>query len=465
MSTLPKEFLASLEGIEGFDRDAFVGAHESGEPVTSVRFNPMRLSPTWSLRESGLPVDNMVPWSSQGYYLGQRPSFTFDPLFHAGVYYVQEASSMFLEQPLRQLLDLDKPLKILDLCGAPGGKSTHIQSLISPESLLVSNEVIRGRAPVLMDNILKWGAGNVVVTSNDPSAFQKIPGYFDVIVVDAPCSGSGLFRKDDAAIRAWSLNNVQLCSQRQQRILADALPALKEDGLLVYSTCSYSPEEDEAIADWLVNECSMESCLLNIEPEWNIVSVHSPETGATGYRFYPDKTRGEGFFLACFKKKQEQETLRHRISKADLLPAKERAKILPWIRKGEWELIHEPSGIYALDPGMLEDYSLLRSQLHVVYQGTRLGELMKDKLVPAHALALSPMVASEIPVNELGYEEAIRYLQRQDFNFTALGKGWQLVRYQGFNLGWVNVLVNRINNYYPKEFRILKQSNDRFFGK
>jgi 16S rRNA C967 or C1407 C5-methylase (RsmB/RsmF family)/NOL1/NOP2/fmu family ribosome biogenesis protein len=465
VSTIPKELLASLEGIEGFDRDAFVGAHESGEPVTSVRFNPMRLSPSWSMQESRLPLDVMVPWSSHGFYLGQRPSFTFDPLFHAGLYYVQEASSMFLEQALRQLLDLDQPLKILDLCAAPGGKSTHIQSLISPESLLVSNEVIRGRAPVLMDNILKWGAGNVVVTSNDPSAFQRIPGYFDVMVVDAPCSGSGLFRKDEAAIGSWSMNNVQLCSQRQQRILADALPALKEDGLLVYSTCSFSYEEDEAIADWLVKECVMESCGLHLEPEWNIITVHSRETGATGYRFFPDKTRGEGFFLACFKKKQEEETLRYRISKADLLPGKERAKVLPWLREGDRELIQEPSGIYALHPGMLEDYSLLRSKLHVVYQGTRLGELMKDKLVPAHALALSPLVGSEIPVNELSYEDAIRYLQRQEFSFAASGKGWQLVSYQGFNLGWVNVLVNRVNNYYPKEFRILKQSNDRFFEK
>ena len=172
-----------------------------------------------------------IPWTDCGYYLESRPSFTFDPLFHAGCYYVQEASSMFLEQALKQTVDLSKPIKILDLCASPGGKSTHIQSLISKDSLLVSNDVIRSRANVLKDNIIKWGCENVVVTNNDPKDFAKLENYFDVIVVDAPCSGSGLFRRDPTAIEEWSENNVQLCSQRQQRILADVWPTLKKDGI------------------------------------------------------------------------------------------------------------------------------------------------------------------------------------------------------------------------------------------
>ena len=164
-----------------------------------------------------------VPWSSSGYYLPERPFFTFDPLLHAGVYYVQEASSMFLEQALKQTVSLDQPLKVLDLCAAPGGKSTLLQSLINSDSLLVSNDVIRSRANILEENLTKWGAENVVVTNNDPKDFTRLENFFDVIVVDAPCSGSGLFRRDPEAINEWSVQNVALCSQRQQRILADII--------------------------------------------------------------------------------------------------------------------------------------------------------------------------------------------------------------------------------------------------
>ena len=229
---LPNDLLNSLEGIKGFDKEAFVKVHESGEQVTSIRVNPFKSSMVngqWSMsphiHNSPLTIDDKIPWTAYGYYLSSRPSFTFDPLFHAGCYYVQDASSMFLEQALKQSVDLSAPLKILDLSAAPGGKSTHILSLISNNSLLVSNEVIRSRANVLKDNLVKWGCNNVIVTNNDPKDFQKLENYFDVIVVDAPCSGSGLFRREPEAIEEWSEQNVTLCSQRQQRILADVLPS------------------------------------------------------------------------------------------------------------------------------------------------------------------------------------------------------------------------------------------------
>ncbi|HEX6332794.1 MAG TPA: RsmB/NOP family class I SAM-dependent RNA methyltransferase, partial [Flavisolibacter sp.] len=227
--TLPKQFLESLEGISGFERDAFLQAHEAGNAATSVRINPAKytageiaaglLSPNHAFN-----VESQVPWSQYGYYLSGRPSFTFDPLFHAGRYYVQEASSMFLEQALMQHVEPAHPLRMLDLSAAPGGKSTHMLSLAS-KGLLVSNEVIRNRAAILAENITRWGLPNIVVTSNDPSAFGRLEHFFDVLVVDAPCSGSGLFRKDPGAISEWSPAHVTLCSRRQQRILADALPA------------------------------------------------------------------------------------------------------------------------------------------------------------------------------------------------------------------------------------------------
>src|SRR5215203_3380652 len=300
---IPQELFKSLENVPGFNQKAFEEVHASGEQITSIRINPLKWSKPDDKRLAGenihhspFTIHSQVPWSSYGYYLSQRPSFTFDPLFHSGCYYVQEASSMFLEQALKQSEDLSKTLRVLDLCAAPGGKSTHIQSLISAESLLVSNEVIRNRTGILKQNIIKWGCENVVVTNNDPQHFSKLEGFFDVIIIDAPCSGSGLFRKDAEAIDEWSEENVWLCCGRQKRIIADSIACLKKDGILIYSTCSYSKEEDEDIADWLVKEWDMENIKLTIKENWGIVESQSEKSKSVGYRFFPDKLKGEGFY-------------------------------------------------------------------------------------------------------------------------------------------------------------------------
>jgi NOL1/NOP2/fmu family ribosome biogenesis protein len=285
------------------------------------------------------------------------------------------------------------------------------------------------------------------------------------MVVDAPCSGSGLFRKDEEAINEWSLNNVQLCSQRQQRILAAALPALKENGILIYSTCSYSKEEDEDIAGWLVREFEMENLELRMEKDWNIIESISGEEKPKGYRFYPDRLKGEGLFLACFRKLSAAKEARYRPSKPERASIKERAIIHLWLNTNEPELIKDYNSLFALPSNLVTDYSILHSVLNVQYKGIRIGQIMKDRLVPDHPLAVSTIVSDEIPINDLSYEQAIKYLQRQDVNFNTSGKGWQLVRYGGYNLGWINVLPTRVNNYYPKELRILKQQNDSAFEK
>lgn len=476
-----------MEGIEGFSKEAFAKVHESGEQVASIRVNPFKangkretsnrgslrfLKPNdyqyqeeSSIADRRLPIAEPVPWSQAGFYLTERPSFTFDPLFHAGCYYVQEASSMFLEQAFIQLIDFSKPIKVLDLCAAPGGKSTHVQSLISADSLLVSNEIIRSRNNILVDNIIKWGCTNVIVTSNDPSSFKKLEGYFDVMVVDAPCSGSGLFRKDEEAIDEWSLNNVHLCSQRQQRILADALDALKENGILVYSTCSYSKEEDEEIMDWLVEEFEMKNLPLKLQDEWNIVETFSSKSNSRGYRFYPDKIKGEGLFLACFQKTSSTKETKFRSGKIEKTSSKEKNIIQPWLKSGNFELIKDNHSFFALPSSLVNDYSILSSVLNIQYKGAGIGQIMKDRLVPEHSLAMSTIISDEIPFNEVSYEQAIKYLQRQDVKLETLGKGWQLVSFVGHNLGWINVLPNRINNYYPKEIRILKQDSGSAFEK
>jgi NOL1/NOP2/fmu family ribosome biogenesis protein len=363
---------------------------------------------------------------------------------------VQEASSMFLEQALKQTLDMTRSLKVLDLAAAPGGKSTHAQSLISKDSLLTSNEVIRSRGNILKDNIIKWGGGNVVVTNNDPKDFAKLENFFDVIIVDAPCSGSGLFRKDEEAIGEWSENNVQLCSQRQQRILADVWPALKKEGVLIYSTCSYSNEEDENVIKWMSATFNIQHLTLNLQHDWKIVE------SSGGYRFWPDKLKGEGFFISCVKKLDGEDENEIRVrKKIELLGKREMEVVHGWVKETNHEFVKVQSRVYAVPKRLLSDVNVLSNNLHVIYFATLIGELVRDKLIPDHALAMSPLIADNIQRVELSYEQSIAYLKRKDLNIDS-GKGWKLVSYKNYPLGWINVLANRINNYYPKELRILK---------
>jgi len=441
---LPIELLRSLEGVEGFDKEAFVSVHESEERVTSIRTNPFKKSEIRNLKSK-------VPWTESGYYLSERPSFTFDPLFHAGCYYVQEASSMFLEQALKQTVDLSLPLRVLDLCAAPGGKSTHLLSLIPGESLLVSNEVIRSRANILNDNIVKWGCSNVVVTNNDPRDFQRLKNYFDVIVVDAPCSGSGLFRRDAEAIEEWSEQNVALCSQRQQRILADVLPALKNGGVLIYSTCSYSKQENELIGEWLEDELKIKNEKLKIDSDWGMIESEY------GYRFWPDKVKGEGFFIACFKKSDgdDEEKYLPKV-KPDKFSSQEMEILNKNVNTDGISFLRHAEIIYAVPEKLLADINFLSSKLRVVNCGTKVGEIIRNKLIPDHALALSNIISDKIQKVELDTEQAIQYLKKKELSLETDEKGWSLVTFQGYPLGWVNILPNRINNYYPKELRILK---------
>ncbi|MDI3321833.1 methyltransferase RsmF C-terminal domain-like protein [Pinibacter soli] len=456
MSRLPYALLASLEGLPGYDEQAFTQVHASGHQITSARINPAK---TFDVQAHTFEVDSKIPWTSNGYYLKQRPSFTLDPLLHAGAYYVQEASSMFLEQALRQTADLSQPLKVLDLCAAPGGKSTLIQSVISKDSLLVSNEVIKTRANILAENITKWGAENVVVTNNDPKDFTKLESYFDIIVIDAPCSGSGLFRRNPDAINEWSEANVQLCSQRQQRIIADVLPALKQGGILIYSTCSYSKDEDEVIADWLIDEFNMKSLRLSTDSEWHIVEALSDKHNAYGYRFYPDKVKGEGFFIACMEKQESEggEVVFPKKSKLEKLSKNEIAIAEKWIREdAAISILKWKELALALPERFVQDIDLLQQSLYIKQAGVALGQITAKELIPEHALAVSNLLSNNIPAVDITLDEALQYLRKSDLRLDAGSKGWALLQYKKRNLGWVKLLPNRLNNYYPKEWRILK---------
>lgn len=442
--SLPKEFEEALKGKLGKSFDEFLSSLQQPSPV-SIRINPSK---------PFLIESEPVAWTKFGKYLPERPVFTLDPSFHAGAYYVQEASSMFLEQALSQSVDLSKPIHALDLCAAPGGKSTHTLSLLHPESLLVSNEVIRSRANILSENIQKWGHSNVVVTNNDPEHFSALHGFFDLVVVDAPCSGEGLFRKDPDAIQEWSPANVDLCSKRQKRILADIWPCLKSNGVLIYSTCTYNEHENEENMQWLQEQKNIQSIQLDIDPSWGVeVSQHK---NIFGYRFYPHKTKGEGFFLSVIQKLDEQPSGRFKSKKGlDVPPKKIIDQLKEWVLNDSIKFHSHGDLIFSIPASLQQPVEYLAQQLKIVHAGTPIATLKHDKLIPEHGLALSThLKRGQFQELEVSQEEALNYLRKEPIQTGSIKKGYCLITYQQLPLGWINVLDNRSNNLYPKEWRI-----------
>ncbi|MBM3412917.1 MAG: Fmu (Sun) domain protein [Bacteroidetes bacterium] len=444
---LPASLLDSLEGLPGYDRSLFEAAHTTTESITSIRINPAKSVPLPYIMES-------VPWTTTGHYVSPRPSFTFDPFFHGGAYYVQEASSMLLEQAFLQTGFSNQAIRALDLCAAPGGKSTHLLSLLGSNSLLVANEVIRTRSGLLRDNIIKWAANNVVVTQNDPIQFERLPDYFDWITLDAPCSGSGLFRKDHTVAEAWTLSQVNHCALRQQRILHSAWKALKPGGILFYSTCSFSPEENEDIVGWLIKEYGAIFQSIQLDPSWGIVE------STNGYRCWPHRVKGEGFFFSSLRKPDSTATINQyvRVTKSKPINISSRyPSIADWINLDEMDVMEIGDELMVFPKVLQTDWLTIQQSLHPIYLGTLLGRWMHNKLIPAHALALSTRLSPEVTQLSLDYRQSIAYLQRKDLNITFTAKGWVVANYQGLSLGWLNVLSGRANNYYPKGLRILKE--------
>ena len=446
MKPLPEKFEVSLRAQLGDEYPAFLAGLQLPAPV-SIRLNP--------LKSHAVPAGDRVPWSAQGVYLAARPAFTLDPLFHGGSYYVQEASSMFLEQALRQTVDLRKPLQVLDLCAAPGGKSTHALSLISRDSLLVSNDAIRPRASILSENMQKWGYPNAVVTCNDPADFQRLTGFFDVMIVDAPCSGEGLFRKDPEAINEWSPEHVRLCASRQRRIVSDAWEALRKDGILIYCTCTYNETEDEAQLGWIRDTHGVEFLRLTTDPAWGVTEVCGD--GVTAYRFFPHRAKGEGFFIAVMRKTEGREAsaVKHKNRLAP--PAKKiQERLKDWITPGGPVTFFQFQDLLFYTPEHKSaEVEFLLQQLKIVYAGTNVARLKHEKLVPEHALALSvELDRKRFPALALTEADALRYLRKEVIQPPDLPAGFTLATYNGLPIGWMNVLQRRVNNMYPPEWRI-----------
>ncbi len=447
---LPLPFVEHTKSLLGNQWDAFRQALcEQPSPV-SVRLNPIKAKAK-NLADALRPV----PWSNLGYYLPQRPSFTFDPLFHAGIYYVQEASSMFIEQAFWQ--HISGEVQVLDLCAAPGGKSTHVASLVDAQSVVVCNEVISSRANILLENVLKSGFENTIVTNSDPAVFGRLGGIFDVILVDAPCSGEGMFRKDPNAIGEWSENNVQLCSERQRRILRDVWGALKQDGWLIYSTCTYNRCENEDNVQWIATELGAEVVPVQTHPDWGIITL-SDELPC--YRFMPHSTQGEGFFMALLRKTAD----------ATSPSVKRKSKTKPQIAPSgvrdylsDYELLkfEEVGGKWRAYPPSVQQILEHLEGVKILNAGIPLGEQKGKDFVPEHALALSNRLNIEaFTTVSLTREQAISYLRKENFTLPDAPKGYVLLIYQETPIGIVKNLGNRVNSLLPNEWRIRNLSSD-----
>ena len=440
---LPEAFLEQLRGLLPDEWERLAGAITSSEPSVAVRVNAAR----------GVAVPDgarRVPWCDKGFYTEGRPSFTFDPDWHAGRYYVQDASSMFISHVIRHFVH--DPVRYLDLCAAPGGKTTAAIQALPPQSLVVANEIVPPRARVLADNVIRWGAPRCVVTSNAPAQIGKFTHFFDVIAADVPCSGEGMMRKDAEAVSQWSPDLVSQCAQRQREILKDVWQALRPGGLFIYSTCTYNRQENEEIADYVLQELGATSLEVPVEASWNIHPAI--DSDAHGYRFMPHRVDGEGLFMAVFRKDGNTPRQDFRIKEKNIKKVDEMGK--KWLSAPEAFILDQQGDLsIAVPQDIRREVAAMRDSLNVLHAGVELATVMGRKLVPHHALAMSLARAEDaFSTCEVDYPTALRYLRGESITIDA-PRGYVLIACDGAVLGFANNLGNRANNLYPKPLRIL----------
>ncbi|MBQ0005980.1 MAG: rRNA cytosine-C5-methyltransferase [Alistipes sp.] len=436
----PEAFIKRLRSDLGItEANALLETLQSPPPVT-IRINPRKIKDAW--KELALPIAAPLDISEYGFLLSQRPVFTNDPLFQSGCYYVQESSSMVLEHYFSYAdIHPDKEFNVLDLCAAPGGKSTHLLSLLHgiPGAMLVSNEVIHSRVTILADNLSRWGDSNVVVTHNDPSDFGKLKHFFDVILIDAPCSGEGMFRKDAGAVAEWSEDNVTRCAARQRRIISDAIESLKPGGLLIYSTCTFNHFENEDNTKWTASEFGMEI----LEQE----------------HLYPGKAYGEGLFMAALRMKgTSSKNFISEITRKSVTKPYYKAEI-PFLRE-KFIPISKGNLLKAYPSDCLDRMFFIESKLKTIRSASSIATILTDRngkttLIPEPDLAFSEVLKRNIfPEVELTYNDISRFLRCETMTFHDSPKGYLLLTYLGHPVGFVKNIGSRANNLWPVSRRV-----------
>ena len=420
---LPKNILESLQT----------------DAPSSIRKHPLKTKQVFE-------GERAIEWCGNAFHLPARPNFTLQPLFHAGCFYPQEAGSMLLDTALKSL-ELPLHAKILDLCAAPGGKSTLIASFLDGNGMLVSNEVINQRAKILKENLTKWGYSNSIVTNNDPSDFARIPHFFDVIVVDAPCSGEGMFRKDPNSRKEWSPDNVQFCASRQRRIISDVWPSLAVNGCLIYSTCTFNAQENEENISWMLKEFDAEIVPIKIPDQFTV-----GRNGVGAYGF-PGTSETEGFFLAVIRKLSPVNASIGKKNLSMLQKQKELLDLTHFANISDSEIYFWNNQLMAVPQKFADEFLMVQANFHIIKWGTNLGEIARKGIIPHHELAMSTSLLTYPNSIQVSRQEALEYLHGDTFSLSGT-PGFQLIRFENEALGWIKHLGNRFNNLYPKEWRI-----------
>ncbi|MCH5326276.1 MAG: rRNA cytosine-C5-methyltransferase [Duncaniella sp.] len=448
--TLPPQFCSEMSRLGLDDLPAALAA---GEQPVSVRLNAAKGGASF---EGAEPVE----WCAEGLYLPERPQFTLDPRLHQGLYYVQEASSMFHALMVRSLTgDAMRPLRVLDACAAPGGKTTAVLSALPSGSIVVANEYVPARAAVLRENLVKWGSPDVIVTRGDTASFRPMREAFDMIVADVPCSGEGMMRKDPRAAEQWSTALVRECMERQCEILDNLWPSLRPGGWLIYSTCTFNRDENENMVERLIERYGAESVEVAVDPAWGITPGIATE--AHCYRFIPGRTRGEGLFAAALRKpgilpEKEQEPSRRKDKKRGKTSAAA-IDMSEWIEGADnYTTLITDERFTAFPTRHLDLLRRVSERVDVIYEGVSLAAVKGRDLIPAHPLALSTALRSErFPEAALDADTALAYLRGEAIEMPqGTPCGYVAVTFEGHPLGWVKNLGRRSNNLYPPHYRI-----------
>jgi 16S rRNA (cytosine1407-C5)-methyltransferase len=452
MPFLPPAFVERIRLQFGDESPAFLDAFET-VARSSVLVNPLKA-------ESRSPFENAtrIPWNENGFLLADRPAFTLDLRLHGGHYYVQESSSMMIGFVMQQLFGENHDLNCIDLCAAPGGKSLNILNFLRGEGLLVSNEVNPLRNNILRETLCKWGALNKVVTKRNTGDFAALRGLFDFVLVDAPCSGEGMFRKDEFAVSQWSPALVKQCAATQRTILEDAWQLVAEGGFLAFSTCTFADEENAENSRWLVNECGAEKVKIPTPETWSL-----NETGEefSGLRFLPHKVPGEGFFISVFRKNSSS----HVKSAKGLTPfwknatADIRSIASQWLIFSDYErlLINTKNEVAMVSTRSEKSAKLLDVLIKndlATEPGLTIATLKGRDFIPEHGMAMNLLPKSEEHIVDISMEMGLDYLRRELSDIPTERRGWLLVRSEGVILGWIKKMDNRMNNYYPVEWRV-----------
>ncbi len=453
MVSLPRRFVELMEDLGLHDLPA---ALSTGEPEVSVRLNRDK-------KPCRFEDPEPVPWCPRGIYLPSRPSFTLDPSFHQGRYYVQEASSMFhghVVGSIVSMLGSASPLRVLDACAAPGGKTTAVIDALPRGSVVVANEYVPSRAAVLRENVIKWGSPDVIVTRGDTASLSRLKDMFDIVVADVPCSGEGMMRKDPEAVAQWNPGLVRECAERQREIVGNLWRALRPGGFMIYSTCTFNRLENEEIVEHIVNDLGGESVEIPVETSWMITDGLS--TDCRCYRFIPGRTRGEGLFVGVIRKPGD--------APSEKAPAKERRKkgkggaavavppeVKGWIREPEkYRFTSASDRISAFPESHLPLLKAVGEVVDVIHEGVTLATVKGRDLIPAHQLAVSTALnPAAFPAVELDREAALRYLRGENPVLPdGTPHGYVAVTSDGVPLGWVKNLGRRCNSLYPQPWRI-----------